>query len=201
MEAKVPQVARLQDSPASRATTDEAIVALALHDRHAFAILYDRYAEAVYRYCYGRLQSREAAEDATSIVFSRALAALPTQRGPSFRAWLFSIAHNVLINLQRDAPRERRLAVIVDLADPGPPLEDLALREERRRSVRAALTRLPEGQRRVVELRLAGLTGPEIAAALGRSHNAVRSEQRRALATLRELLGITTDDGECRDAS
>jgi DNA-directed RNA polymerase specialized sigma24 family protein len=63
------------------------------------------------------------------------------------------------------------------------------------------LTRLPEGQRRVVELRLAGLTGPEVAAALGRSHDAVRSEQRRALAALRELLGITTENGECRDAS
>jgi RNA polymerase sigma-70 factor (ECF subfamily) len=197
----VPQAAQLQNSPALRATPDEAIVALALHDRHAFAILYDRYADAVYRYCYGRLQSREAAEDATSIAFSRALAALPTQRGPSFRAWLFSIAHNVLINLQRDTPRERPLAMIVDLADPGPPLEDLVLTEERRCSVRAALTRLPERQRRVVELRLAGLTGPEIAAVLGRSHDAVRSEQRRALAALRELLGITTENGECRDAS
>ena len=55
------------------------------------------------------------------------------------------------------------------------------------------MTLLPEEQRRVVELRLAGLTGPEVAAALGRSHDSVRTTQRRALARLRTLLGITPD--------
>ncbi|MDF3038732.1 MAG: transcriptional regulator, LuxR family [Thermomicrobiales bacterium] len=64
---------------------------------------------------------------------------------------------------------------------------------ERRRSVSEALALLPEEQRRIVELRLAGLTGPEVAAALGRSHDSVRTTQRRALARLRTLLGITPD--------
>jgi DNA-directed RNA polymerase specialized sigma24 family protein len=43
-------------------------------------------------------------------------------------------------------------------------------------------------QREVVELRLAGLTGPEIAAAVGRSHGAVRALQFRAYQQLRTLL-------------
>jgi DNA-directed RNA polymerase specialized sigma24 family protein len=41
----------------------------------------------------------------------------------------------------------------------------------------------------VVELRLAGLSGPEIALALGRSPGAVRLAQFRAYARLRDLLG------------
>ena len=61
-------------------------MARALHDRQAFGLLYDRYVDPVYRYCYGRLGSREEAEDATSLIFARALAALPTHRGGSFRS-------------------------------------------------------------------------------------------------------------------
>jgi RNA polymerase sigma-70 factor (ECF subfamily) len=76
---------------------DEAvIVARARLDPSAFAPLYQTYLDPVYRYCYRRLGSREAAEDATSLIFERALRALPTFRGESFRAWLFTIAHNAV---------------------------------------------------------------------------------------------------------
>ena len=176
-------------------------MALALHDRQVFGLLYDRYVTAVYRYCYGRLGDREDAEDATSLVFSRALAALPTHRGGSFRSWLFAIAHNVVLNTRRDTPHHHPLAIVAEVADPGPRLDDLAEAAERRRSVSEALALLPEEQRRVVELRMAGLTGPEVAATLGRSHDSVRTTQRRALAQLRSLLGIAPDAAEGRHAS
>ena len=165
-------------------------MALALHDRQAFGLLYDRYVGPVYRYCYGRLGDREEAEDATSLIFSRSLAALPTHRGGSFRSWLFAIAHNVVINARRDAARHHPLTIILEAPDTGPRPEELAEAAERRRLVSDALALLPEEQRRVVELRMAGLTGPEVAAALGRSHDSVRTTQRRALARLRVLLGI-----------
>jgi RNA polymerase sigma-70 factor, ECF subfamily len=188
-----PTLLRPRQAAAPEETSDEAIVARALHDRQAFGLLYDRYVDPVYRYCYGRLGSREEAEDATSLIFARALAALPTHRGGSFRSWLFAIAHNVVINARRDTPHHHQLAIVVELADPGPRPEEMAEAAERRRSVSEALALLPEQQRRIVELRLAGLTGPEVAAALGRSHDSVRTTQRRALARLRTLLGITPD--------
>jgi RNA polymerase sigma-70 factor (ECF subfamily) len=188
-----PTLLRPRQAAAPEETSDEAIVARALHDRQAFGLLYDRYVDPVYRYCYGRLGSREEAEDATSLIFARALAALPTHRGGSFRSWLFAIAHNVVLNARRDAPRHHQLAIVVELADPGPRPDEMAEAAERRRSVSQALALLPEEQRRIVELRLAGLTGPEVAAALGRSHDSVRTTQRRALARLRTLLGITPD--------
>ena len=197
----MPSVVRFRRTAAAEEASDEALVALALGDRHAFGLLYDRYVGPVYRYCHGRLDDREDAEDAASLVFTRALAALPTYRGPSVRSWLFAIAHNVVLNARRDVHLDRPLGAVIDLVDPGPAPDDVVAAAERRHSVRQALVLLPEEQRRVVELRLAGLTGPEVAAALGRSHDAVRTTQRRALARLRVVLGIAPAEEEGRDAS
>jgi RNA polymerase sigma-70 factor (ECF subfamily) len=197
----VPSVLRFRQSASQEATSDAALVAQARHDRSAFGLLYDRYVELVFRYCLVRLRDREEAEDATSLVFARALAALPTQRGGSFRSWLFSIAHNVVIDVQRGATPGTPLSVLEQVPAQGPSLEDQVAAQERREVVLQALTRLSDEQRRVVELRLAGLTGPEVAAALGRSHDSVRTTQRRALSRIRTLLGITPDQEEGRDVS
>ena len=61
------------------------------------------------------------------------------------------------------------------------------------------LPRLPDDQRRVLELRLAGLRGPDIAHVLGRSHGAVRVAQYRAIARLRTMLGVGGDAGDGQD--
>ena len=74
------------------------------------------------------------------------------------------------------------------LVDPDPPPEEQAIAAERREALLDSVTRLSDDQRRVVELRLAGLSGPEIAAVLGRSHGAIKMLQFRAIDRLRELL-------------
>jgi len=165
---------------------EAALAAAARHDVRAFAPLYERYAARVYRYCYLRLGHRQEAEDATSLTFVRALAALPGYRGGSFAGWLFAIAHNVTVNSARRPP-EQPLDTAFHLADGAASPEDRLLAAETVRRLRALLLRLSDDQRRVLELRLAGLTGPEIAAALGRSVGAVRVLQFRALARLRAL--------------
>lgn len=159
-------------------------------DPVAFAPLYRRYLDPVYRYCYRRLGSREAAEDATSLVFERVLKALPTFRGGSFRAWLFTIAHNVVANAYRARHVDRTLAEAAEVVDATPTPEDLALAGEAHRTVHALLRQLPDDQRRLLELRLAGLTDAEIAPVVGRSHGAVRVAQHRAVTRLRTLLGV-----------
>ncbi|MFT4041415.1 MAG: sigma factor, partial [Thermomicrobiales bacterium] len=76
-------------APAMEQAPDHDLVARAQRgDRAAFAALYDRYLNGVYRYCYRLLGSREAAEDANTEVFLRALAALPGYRAGSYRSWL-----------------------------------------------------------------------------------------------------------------
>jgi RNA polymerase sigma-70 factor (ECF subfamily) len=169
---------------------DEALVARAKGDRAAFALLYARYLPPVLRYCQSRLRDQAEAEDAASQIFAKAMVALPSCRDDAFRAWLFAIARNTVV----DAVRRRRPADVLDVAegvaddDPGP--EAVAVERDERRSVRALLVHLSPDQRRVVELRLAGLTGAEIAAALGMTIAAVKTHQFRAVRRLRAHLGV-----------
>lgn len=56
-----------------------------------------------------------------------------------------------------------------------------------------ALDQLTEEQRNVIELQLAGLSGPAIAAALGKSHDAVKMLRLRAVRRLRDVLILDTE--------
>ena len=169
--------------------SDEMLVTLAQHDRSAFALLYRRYATAIYRYCDRALGDQSVAEEVTQTVFLRALTALPSCRGgDAFRPWLFAIAHNAIA----DARRARRplvpLAGALDVPDSAMSPEDQALAGVERREITALLERLPDQERAIIELRLVGLHGKEIAHALGRSEGAVRTAQYRAIQHLRVLL-------------
>lgn len=158
-------------------------------DAAAFATLYRQYVDAVYRYCSFRLEGREQAEDATSQIFLKALAALPTHRQPgSFRSWLFSIAHNVVTDLYRARRPVWPLSLVENHADDRPSVEDVSLQSVEQEEVRALLARLPVGQRRVLELRLAGLSSSEIADVLGKKTGAVKVAQSRAIARLRQSI-------------
>jgi RNA polymerase sigma-70 factor (ECF subfamily) len=182
--------------------SDAVLVALALRDPLAFAPLYQRYVAPIYRYCYRQTSDPDLATDLTAQIFTRALEALPkftirdsssranSTTGSTFRSWLFTIAHNAVIDVRRRA----RPSVSLDdrhhhIADSERGPEDQAvLRDELDRLI-AILDRIPAGQRQIIELRLAGLSAAEIATALSLSRPAVKSAQTRAYARLRELLG------------
>lgn len=172
--------------------SDEALARRAKQDRAAFGVLYDRYAHRVFGYCFRRLQTREAAEDATAQTFARALEALPRYRddAPSFAAWLFTIARRIVVDEHRvrgRAPTSLFLLAPLHDAHSGP--EDAAIAADALRELNAMLAQLSPDQRRVVELRLAGLDDREIAFVLGCSHGAVRVAQHRAVKRLRALFG------------
>jgi RNA polymerase sigma-70 factor (ECF subfamily) len=166
---------------------DAELAARALGDRRAFGVLYDRYATAVYRYCYRRLGDRAAAEDAMSGAFLRAMESLPSYRGGSFRAWLFAITHSVVVSGVRRRVDER-LENAPEPPDGAASPEEVAVASDERRRIVRMLAALPEDQRRVVELRLAGLSGTEIAASMGRSTAAVKMLQHRAMRRLRRSM-------------
>jgi RNA polymerase sigma-70 factor (ECF subfamily) len=189
----------MHSAPVDSALDDAVLVAAAKRDRQAFSPLYARYAEPVYRYCYRVLGSREAAEDATSLVFTKALAALPTCADMSFRSWLFTIAHNVIADRRRRRDAHQPLDLASELEDTAPTPEEWAIADDEGRRLRRLLASLPPAQRDVVELRLTGLSGPEAARVLGRSHGAVKAAQFRAFTHLRALLGISSGSEETRD--
>jgi len=155
----------------------------------AFASFYREHLDDVYRYCFYRLDTREAAEDATSEIFTRALKSFDSWRGRgSRRSWLFSIAHNTVIDAYRRKRPILPLDELDEIADSSDGPESAALDAAEQDEVRALLRQLPDSQRQILELRLAGLTGVEIAEVLGRTHASVKIAQVRAYRTLRELL-------------
>ena len=176
-----------------REPDERSLVEQAKRERAAFALLYDRYLTLVFRYCYLRLGTKEAAEDATSIVFTKALDGISSCRPDRFRSWLFAIAHNVVVDSYRFRSSTEPIEHAAELEDPSPSPLDAALLNDDERAVLVLLKQLSPEQREIVELRLAGLTGIEIATALERSPGAVRAAQFRAYARLRELLGDRAD--------
>jgi RNA polymerase sigma-70 factor (ECF subfamily) len=180
----------LRPSQPSTATGEDArLVALARTDHEAFATLYDRHFAGIYGYCYRRLGSAERAEDAAQQVFAQALASLPRYREMGrFRSWLYAVAYHVIGDQLGGDHAHAPLDVLVDVPDPGTSPEEQALGALERAALLEAIEHLPPDQRLVIELRMAGLKGREIAEELGRSHEAVRMLQHRALGRLASTL-------------
>jgi RNA polymerase sigma-70 factor, ECF subfamily len=173
--------------------TDAELVRRAQANPEAFVDLYARYVNPVFRYCNRRL-SRAAAEDATSITFLNALRAIrgfdPNRSG--FRPWLFTIAHNAVIDQLRARPHDPIYGI--ELVEEGPTLDDYVIASERRRLFARTMRRLTPDQQQVIHLRLAGLSGAEIAAVMDKTPGAVRIIQHRAIKELRRLMGLQEAD-------
>jgi RNA polymerase sigma-70 factor (ECF subfamily) len=163
-------------------------------ETEAFGDLYERYAEAVFRFVYSQTVNRFDAEDITADVFLRAWNSLPRyeERGYSFSAYLFRIARNVMIDRSR---KQKPVSEIPDdelLNEPGQLLSEpsamMAAKIQHHEIVKF-LSQLREDYRTVLILRFFNdLSTEETSAAMGRSKGAVRVLQHRALSALRQLL-------------
>lgn len=167
---------------------DARMVLAARADRSAFENLYLAYVDPIYRYCYRRVGNPDQAADLTSQVFIKALTNLQSCDPWKFRPWLFTIARNILIDSFRGQPVNLPIDTAKEVASQEPSPESSLLEAEERRSVIEMLNLLTPDQRQVVELRLAGLNGNEIADVLGRSRASVDTAQSRAVARLRAML-------------
>lgn len=167
---------------------DEVIAQWAIDDTRLFGELYNRYFDRVYRYCAVRLGDAEAAQDTASITFTRAMLGIASFQGGLFSAWLFRIAHNVVIDHQRSIKPTVPLEFAGVALDPSDSPEVIAVRNDEARRLYCLLSQLTHDQRSVIELRLAGLNGNEIAEALGMRRNTVDVNARRAILKLRDLM-------------
>jgi RNA polymerase sigma-70 factor (ECF subfamily) len=153
--------------------------------------LYREHHEHIFRFIWSRVHNAEQAEDLTGEVFTRMVAHLPAyrERSPPFRAWLYRIARNLIVDHYRKVSSARALAEAGNQPpDHTSPEEnaEAALTLER---VQRALERLDAEQREVVELRfLAELSLEEVALTLNKTIPAVKALQHRGLAALRAHL-------------
>jgi RNA polymerase sigma-70 factor (ECF subfamily) len=168
------------------ADPDAVLVSWARQNPQAFTALYDRYFAAIHGYCLSQLGDPGAAEDATSQTFLKALAALPGYREAGrFRSWLFAIAHNAILDTIRAQRAADHLEAAAGVHDPAPPPEEQAIASFDAAWLDGVIARLPADDRHVLELRRAGLSGREIAAVLGISHEAAKKRQLRAIDQIR----------------
>jgi RNA polymerase sigma-70 factor (ECF subfamily) len=182
-------------APDSPHAADWALVELAqAGDHDAFAELYRAHHDAVFRFVRWRVKRQWVTEDIVADVFTRAWVSLSRLRytGNAFSAWLLTVARNRVADHFKSAwasqvsPAEPRLVDELTAKQSDPAAEEDVVRAELAAAVRRALTRLPDQQRRVVELRfLRGLDIAETAAAIGANPGATKALQFRAMGALR----------------
>ncbi|GCE14102.1 sigma-70 family RNA polymerase sigma factor [Tengunoibacter tsumagoiensis] len=171
--------------------SDTALVELVLSgDQDIFAVLVERYKDAVQNLAYRMLGNATEAEDITQEAFVRAYTQLTTYKPVhKFSTWLLSIASHLAIDQLR---RRRFLALPLEdvpflewIVDMGVSPEQSALQGEQQDEIQLYLQRLPSKYRAVIVLRYwYDFSYEEIANALNLTSPLVKARLHRA----RELL-------------
>jgi RNA polymerase sigma-70 factor, ECF subfamily len=164
-------------------------------DQVAFDAIYHRFADTLFRFLYARCGSAELAEELYGDIWVRVVEHLPAFRfgrddpEAAFAAWLFRIAYNRVIDnyrLKGQAP----LPLVGTLSSPAAGPEELMIADDERQALRRAIEQLTAEQREVVMLRFfEDRCNADVARLTGRSKNAVKVMQHRALHTLARFLG------------
>jgi RNA polymerase sigma-70 factor (ECF subfamily) len=174
---------------------DEAqLIERAKTDPEAFGQLYELYVEKIYNYIYYRLGNHHDAEDLTAKVFYRALNHIAhyNNKGAPFAAWLYRIAHNLVVNWRRDQSRRQTVGLEdVDLAasDRQDSPQHAAEQADERELLLAAMQRLPRERQELLVMKFVErMSNAEIGQVLGRSEGAIKSLYHRTLVSLKEIL-------------
>ena len=169
-------------APATPANPEARLVERILDgDEEAFAELYRKFAPMVHGIALSRV-GPSGADDIVQEVFITVHKSLSTLRdrgavGP----WLARIARNQAENIRRSTRPSAELN------------EEMARHSsgEEAREILSAIRSMPDAYRETLVLRLIeGMTGPEIAAATGMSHESVRVNLHRGMKLLRSNLGL-----------
>jgi RNA polymerase sigma factor (sigma-70 family) len=165
-------------------------------EERAFAAIFERYHQPLYRYCAAIVGDSQDAQDALQNTMLKVLRALPGEaREIKLKPWLYRIAHNESIEVLRRRRDTRELGA--ELVAPGPPLADELSARERLRQLLSDLDELPERQRGALVMReLAGLDFDGIATALGTSPAVARQTLYEARLSLHQM-----DEGRGMDCA
>lgn len=156
--------------------------------------LFERYAHLALAVSFRYLRQREDAEDAVMEVYEHLLTALLKHEVTNFKSWLHSVVANhcrMVLRRQKGAPSSVEATdVLLDaVLASAPAPRDADDAEEEMQSLRTALGRLGEGQRRCLELfYLEGHSYAEVARQSGYALNEVKSHIQNGKRSLRILL-------------
>ena len=171
-------------------------------DAEAFEKLYRRHELRVFRYLHRNLRNEAGANDLMQEVwFAVVRNAVSYQPTAKFTTWLFTIAHNRMVDMIRSTSRLQSLDASDTAGGDGPSLLDSLAADSKLEppaevqsqhqaaALLNAVAQLPPEQRSAFLLQAEGeLSVEEIAAATGSGFETVKSRLRYARAKLRQLL-------------
>jgi RNA polymerase sigma factor (sigma-70 family) len=186
----------------SQETDEDLMARFARGDADAFEDLYRRHEVRVFRYLHRNLRNEAGANDLMQEVwFAVVRNAVSYQPTAKFTTWLFTIAHNRMVDMIRATSRLQSLdagdtaavggSSLLDSLAADPKLEPPAEVQSQHEAAALlnAVAQLPPEQRSAFLLQAEGeLSVEEIAAATGSSFETVKSRLRYARAKLRQLL-------------
>ncbi len=163
-------------------------------DREAFEELVRRTARLVFARAYLETGHNARAQDITQETFLLAWRSVKQVKdATSFRPWLMSILHRVVVDAVRREGRKKRAcsnrndaSQLDHVADDQPSPDLIVERDEQRQRVLSELRGMPEEYRQVLMLRyLAGADYQEIGRQLAISNGSLRGLLNRGLAMMR----------------
>ena len=168
------------------------LIAQARTSYNAFALLYRRHYDAIFKYCVHRLFDRHLAEDITSQVFLKVVEKFEFFEGDEqqFHNWLYRIAINAVnSHLRKTARRKSLLKVACERANNK--ADNCAQSSEKLAVLKSALLSIKPRYQTIITLRFfENLKLTEITEVLGSNPGTVRSQLARALAKLRKELNV-----------
>lgn len=152
------------------------------------------YSGMVYRHCLQMLHHREEAEDAAQEAMLRAFRAFEKHRGDRVASWLYTIAHNVCLDVLKSARMRKETASLNDENAPDVPdgastPEQQHFAKQEKQALWRLIQTLPQNQQVLLQLYYGeGLDYEQLAQATGVSLGTVKSRLNRAKQQLRTLL-------------
>lgn len=165
--------------------------------QEAFGRLYDSYIDSIYRFIYLKTSPKEDAQDLTSQVFLRVWERLGRSGIRNFRAFLYQIARNLVIDYWRErGQRSDVLGREADIAETAAIIEDKDQNLEEKLKLASDIAQVKKALDKVrgehkdviIWYYLDELSIPEIAQILGKSKGAVRVMVHRGLKALRAVM-------------
>jgi RNA polymerase sigma-70 factor (ECF subfamily) len=178
--------------PDSSSEEDDLVDRAIKRDKEAFAKLYDRYIDLVFRHIRYRIEDAKEAEDLAQEVFIKAWMAINKYKRTEVpvKAWLMTIARNLVYDYYKSKKKTTSLDEAEDIAEPESDnaIEKIEQADSEER-LKRSIQKLGGDKQKVIMMRyIDGFSLQEIAKTLNKSEGAVRVIQFRALHDLKDIL-------------
>lgn len=158
-------------------------------DPDAYGKLYMKYIDSIYRYIFFKVNcDRFESEDLTETVFLKAWDKLQNGefKNDNFRAWIYRIAHNIVIDTYRT--HKKTVALNDSIPSTDSP-EGEFFQKKGELELLKAVNSLPDEQKQVITLKfIEGMKNEEIARILKKTNQAIRALQYRGLQQLKNKI-------------